>query len=146
MLNSIFVGILSALLGLPCVAQAPAPATSQAAKVTAEPSAQEKAHAAYAKGQEALTRDTEASMKEAVKHYQEAARLDPNYALAQVGLAEAYTMLWGFGFMSSRETLAQAEAAARKAVELSPKLAAARTALGAVKMNEWDWAAAEADF
>jgi tetratricopeptide (TPR) repeat protein len=112
----------------------------------AQASAQEQARAAYAKGQAALTRDTEAAMKEAVAHFQEAARLDPDYALAQVGLAETYTMLWSFGFVSCPEALAQAEAAARRAVELDPKLAEAHAALGALKMCEWDWAGAEAEF
>lgn len=143
MLKSIFVGILPALLYMPRAVPAPAPATPQAAKATAEPSDQERARAAYAKGQKALARDTEAGMKEAVKHFQEAARVDPNYAPAQVALAETYTMLWGFGILWRPEALARAKAAARKAVELDPKLAAARTALGAVKMNESGLAGAE---
>lgn len=146
MLKATFVGILPFLLGMPCIAQPPAPATCQAAKTMAESSAQAKARAAYTQGQEALARGAVASMKEAVKHYQEAARLDPDYAPAQVALAETCTTLYGLGILWRPETLARAKAAARKAVEIDPKLPAARTALGAVKMNEWDWAGAEADF
>ena len=122
------------------------PAPAQAAKTAVESSSRDKARAACAKGQEALARDTEAGMKEAVMYYHEAARLDPNDALAQVGLAEAYTMLWSFGFISRQDALAKAGAAARKAVALDPKLAETRTALGALKMREWDWAGAETEF
>jgi len=122
------------------------PSPAQAAKTTAGAASREKARTACAKGQEALARNTEAAMKKAVRYYHEAARLDPNYAPAQVGLAEAYTMLWGFGFMSRQNALPKAEAAALKAVELDPQLAEARMALGALKMREWDWAGAEAEF
>jgi TPR repeat protein len=91
MLKSIFVGILPLLVCMPCAA----PAASQA-NATAEPSAQEKAHATYAKGQEALAGDTEASMEEAVKYFQEAARLDPKSAAAYDWLGMAYVQVGQF--------------------------------------------------
>jgi len=106
----------------------------------------ERARTLIEKAQLALAKNTEEAMREAVEYYAQAAQLDPHSAPAQVGLAEAYTMLWGFGFMSRQEALPKAEAAALKAVELDPKLAAARTTLGALRMREWDWAGAEEEF
>jgi len=119
---------------------------SPVTQTSPDPTSAEKARALIEKAQLALAKNTEAAMREAVEYYAQAAQLDPLSAPAQVGLAEAYTMLWGFGFMSRQEALPKAEAAALKAVELDPKLADARTALGALKMSEWDWAGAEAEF
>ena len=119
---------------------------SSVTQAAADTASVETARALIEKAQLALAKNTEAAMREAVETYAQAAQIDPRSAPAQVGLAEAYTMLWGFGFMSRQEALPKAEAAALKAVELDPKLADARTTLGALKMREWDWAGAEVEF
>src|SRR5215467_8178744 len=45
---------------------------------------------AYRKGRESMSRRTPQDMEEAVRLFHEAIRLDPGYALAYVGLADAY--------------------------------------------------------
>jgi tetratricopeptide (TPR) repeat protein len=62
--------------------------------------------------------------------------LDPNFALAYVGLADSYGML--------KLPSPEAEAAAGKALELEPTLAEAHASLGMILMfHHWDWEGAE---
>ena len=70
----------------------------------------------------------------AIAAYTEAIRLDPNFALAYAGRAEAlsqYTQELTTG-AAAREGLARAEADARHAIALAPELAQAHLALGYV--------------
>lgn len=88
---------------------------------------------------------TEEGTKKKIEYYQEAINLDPGYALAYSTLAKSYMQLGSFfGFRSPQETFPQAEAAARKALELDEKLSDAHVMLGVYKMNyEWNWSEAE---
>lgn len=66
-----------------------------------------------------------------IEHLERAIDLDPNYALAYSGLAEAYGLLASStGEQPPREAYPKAQAAARKALALDPSLAEAHTALG----------------
>ena len=71
---------------------------------------------------------------------------DPNSVTGHVGVTEAYTMYWCFGFAPRDEVLAKIKSAASKAVELDGENAGARTALGISLLSEWEWAAAEKEF
>jgi len=77
------------------------------------------------------------------KHFEKAVENDPHQAANYAGLADSYISLWCFGFSSRDEAMPTAKAAALRAVELDDQLAAAQTALGVVRLSEWDWAAAE---
>lgn len=77
--------------------------------------------------------------------FKRAVEIDPSYALAYAGLADAYHEL--SGPRPPREIMPRAKAAARKALELDPSLAEAHTALGWVAWRfEWDWTEAEQRF
>lgn len=77
-------------------------------------------------------------------HFHEQAILaDPTSIADYVGLVDAYTMLWCFGFAPRDEVLPKIKAAANQAIELDGQNAGARTALGMVKLSQWDWAGAE---
>lgn len=74
---------------------------------------------------------------------------DPTFALAQAGLAEAYTLAGsaGYGTLARAEANDRARAAAHRAIKLDDKLAEAHAALAYVKFRiDWDWAGAEAEF
>ena len=71
---------------------------------------------------------------------------DPNYALAYVGLADAYFVSSGYGAMQSKESIPLSEAAARRALELAPNLGSAHTALANSLYGHRDWAGAEREF
>lgn len=69
--------------------------------------------------------------------------IDPDYALAYVGLADSHLAAGAAGLVSYAELLPSAKAHLTKAVSLDPELAEAWTLLGVVHFYEWDWPAAE---
>jgi len=84
--------------------------------------------------------------RKALDYYNQAVALDPNFALAWTGVADAYRYLQANGVLDPKEAHPKAKAAAQKAVELDEGLAEAHVALGLIKMDEWDWAGAEHEF
>ena len=65
-----------------------------------------------------------------VELYRQAIDLDPEFAEAYAGLADANLTLHGRGYMAEEETLPAAGEAARRAVQLDETLASAHLALG----------------
>ncbi len=102
----------------------------------------------YLKGRHYVTKDTEEAFRKAIASYEKAIALDPNYALAYAGLADAYGALGGvFGFVLPSETFPKSKAAALKAIELDETLAEAHVALANYKLSyEWNWEEAEREF
>ncbi len=80
-----------------------------------------------------LTTDLAAS---AISHFQEAVRLDPNYALAHAMLGRTYYESVEYAYMGGIEGLAAARVAAGHALELSPDSSSALAVLGLVEL--WD--------
>lgn len=78
------------------------------------------------------------NVDKAVDYFKQAVALDPNFALAYVGLADCYgTYAW---------PATEAELAVRRALELDDTLAEAHASLGFIKMfQHWDWPGAEAE-
>jgi len=101
------------------------------------------AHREYALGREYLSRRTPQVVQEALEHLTAATALDASYALAQVGVAEAYLLGAKQRVLPPSEALASAELAARRALELDPGLAEAHAALGEIAAARWDFEAAE---
>lgn len=75
--------------------------------------------------------------------HESAASEEPNSLKHQVGICEAYTMYWCFGFAPRDEVLPKIETAAHRAISLDEQSAAAHTALGIVKLSQRDWAGAD---
>ncbi len=86
---------------------------------------------AYLEGRGLLSRyDLPGNIEKAVTAFQSATRLDPGYALAYTGLAEAY---WRNGRLSGdKQAAALAVENAQRAVQLDPELSQAHTVLGQV--------------
>jgi TolB-like protein/Tfp pilus assembly protein PilF/tRNA A-37 threonylcarbamoyl transferase component Bud32 len=85
-------------------------------------------------------------LKKAIDYFNQAVELDPHYALAYAGLADAYGTLAFYEARPPKETFSQAEAAAMKALEIDETLAETHSALGLIRMYyDWDWKAAEAE-
>ncbi len=80
------------------------------------------------------------------KLHEAAASEDPNSVTHQVGICEAYTMHWCFGFAPRDEVLPKMKAASHLAIALDSNDAGARTAQGIVKLSEHNWSGAELDF
>lgn len=85
---------------------------------------------------------------EAVEAYEEAIALDPDFARAFAGLAEARQMQGVIGYPHlPRVSYPLAQAAANRALELDDALAEAHAAQGWIALHyEWDWEAAEREF
>jgi adenylate cyclase len=82
-----------------------------------------------------------------VQCFERAVTLDPEYALACAGLADAHTMLGLYGFERPEGTMPQAKGAATRAVALDPSLAEPHCALAMVcLLYDWEWSKAESEF
>jgi serine/threonine-protein kinase len=89
-----------------------------------------KAFQYYLQGQAYLQRATRKDLLTAISYYDKAIEEDRNYALAYMGLAEAYGVLGVYGYIAPIEGRRQGEEGARKALALDANLAEAHAALG----------------
>ncbi len=83
------------------------------------------------------------NVRKALDYHNQAVTLDPNFALAWAGIANAYFNFAGNSLFDPKDALAKAKAAAQKALELDETLAEAHVELASIKQDEWDWAGAE---
>jgi TolB-like protein/Flp pilus assembly protein TadD len=77
---------------------------------------------------------------QALDRFERAIAIDPSFAPAHAALAGVYGTLgaWEFGVLPPAEALAKAKAAATRALELDPQLAAGHTAVGYTRLH-FDW-------
>ncbi len=105
------------------------------------------AYHAYLKGRFFWNKRTEAGLRKSIAQFDEAIAHDPDYALAYVGLADAYDLLCAYGALPPREGYPRARQAAERALELDERLAEAHTSLAYATLNfYWDWPAADREF
>ena len=105
------------------------------------------AYAAYLNGMFHIGKLTPEAHDAALGYFQAALEKDPNYALGHAGIANIWLARAHMGFISPREALPHAEAAARKALELDDSAAEVHFIVASTKLYlEWDWAAAERGF
>ena len=83
------------------------------------------------------------NLEKATDFLQQAISIDPSYALAYADLSFDNSLLGADSYLNPKEVTFQAEAAARKALELDDNLAEAHLAMATIKMNAWEWASAE---
>ena len=84
---------------------------------------------------------------DALKCFEEAVELDPDYGLAWAGLADGHTTLGFYGMVAPEKTMPQAKAAAIRAVELDDSLAEAHCALAmAAALHDFDVPTARQEF
>lgn len=89
-----------------------------------------KAYQNYLLGRSLAQRRTPQDLLVAISYYEKAIEEDKNYALAYVGLTDAYAVLVALGNIAPDEGRRKAEEAASKAVSLDPNLAEAHVAIG----------------
>ena len=97
------------------------------------------AHNAYLQGHFYLVRRNVEDLRKAIGYYDEAIKLDPEYALAYAERAEAWIIL---GDLTGQRPTAypKARSGAEKAVSIAPALAEARAALGFVRcFADWNF-------
>ncbi len=93
----------------------------------------------YAQGRYLWYQFDPESLHRSIAFFQQALQKDPGYAVAYVGLADAYAILGANSHMPAAEAFPQAEAAAARALALSPDSAAAHASLGLIRNAGWDW-------
>lgn len=102
----------------------------------------------YLKGRYYVNKRTSEWIRKGMEHFQQAIDLDPNYALAYAGLADAYAFLASAtGGQRPHDTYPRAKAAAQKALELDDTLGEAHCSLGFFRLlYDWDFAEAEREY
>ena len=116
------------------------------AKVSSGSTENTEAYKAYLKGRHHWGKFDLSSSRKAADYFVQAIELDPTYALAYAGLADAYYRLSNV-YAPTREAMPKARAAAMKALEIDDTSSEAHAALGITKMfYEWDWSGAEEEF
>ena len=100
-----------------------------------------KVYEAYLKGRYFWNRRSEPDMQQAIANFEEAIRLDANYAPAYAGLADSYAIYGSYGWkLPGGNSWQRAVAAAEKALALDENLADGHTSRARIALNhELDW-------
>ena len=90
---------------------------------------------------------TEEGLKKGLESLRRSLELDPQFAAAQVLLAEIWMLLGAYGLADSRIVLREGEAAALRSLELDSSLARGHMVLGGFRgAIAWDWEGAKEAF
>ena len=117
-------------------------------RLAKSPATNPEAYQLYMKGRYVANQSTADGLNKSIEYFQQAIGKDPGYAMAYVGLADSYNTLGGgLNYVSPRETIPKAKAAAMKALELDNTVGEAHAALGFAEwFYDWDWPTAEREF
>ncbi len=97
------------------------------------------AYQLYLKGRYFLNKRTREDIHKAREYFEQAVELDPNNALAYLGLGDCYHQSVYFTSTPPRELIPKAKAMAKKALEIDPSLGEAHALLSILTDAEWDW-------
>jgi len=105
------------------------------------------AYSAYLKGRHLLLDNkTEATIMVALRYFQHAIELDPNFALAYAGQADAYAEQ-ADADLAPEKAFVLSKQTALRALSINPDLAEAHVSLAnALFYSEWKWADAEREY
>jgi TolB-like protein/Tfp pilus assembly protein PilF len=103
------------------------------------------AYTEYLRGMKNADIESVDSLNAAIENFKKAAELDPDFALAYVGLADAYLTLGAYfhGGLKVDESVALAEPPLMHALKLERTLVEAQASLGMLRQQQGDWQAAE---
>jgi adenylate cyclase len=108
-----------------------------------KPTGNPQSYSLYLKGRYFWNERTRDGVTKAIRYFEEASRMDPNFALAYSGLADCYLVLEDRGWASHAEAGPLTKGFAEKALELDSDLAEAHASLGLVLNEQWDLTGAE---
>jgi len=78
------------------------------------------------------------ALKNGIRYYEEAIKIEPEYALAYAGIASSYLNLWIFNYLPPEQSLPQLKQAVQRAMELDNEIAESHLAQGYLMWSEWD--------
>jgi len=113
-------------------------------RLGARPTTNHEAYTLYLKGRYFWNKRTEENIQIGLDYFQQAADLDPGYALAWAGVADVWIFRGWYSRLAPRETFPKAKRAAMRALELDTTLAEAHVSLAHIALEfDHDWEAAE---
>jgi len=110
-----------------------------------KPTENPEAHRLYLLGRYEFGKYGEAGWTSSIRYYEQALKLDPNFALAYCGLADTYAYMGGV-VMPSKEAVVKEKEFAQRALQLEPQLAEAHLSLAAALAGAFDWRNAQVEF
>ena len=110
------------------------------------PSVNPEAYHFYLRGRFFWNRRTGEDLMKAIEYFEGAIEIDPDYALAYVGLADSYLTIPDYSSFPPDEAYSKARELTTKALELDSDLAEAHNSLAVVLSNFWNWEEAEGEF
>jgi len=110
------------------------------------PTASLDAYQSYWLGKQRMFSRTTDSLEQALEYFDKAIEIDPDFALAYVGLADTYMLLGDYAGISLNDVLEYGEPAISKALTLDGELAEAYVARGAIRAKVGDFATAVGAF
>src|SRR5438874_10154027 len=118
----------------------------EAARALAKkPTENPEAHRLYLLGRYEFGKYSEAGWTSSIRYYEQALKLDPNYALAYCGLADTYAYMGGV-VMPSKEAVLKEKEFAQRAIQLEPQLAEAHLSLACALGGAFDYRNAQIEF
>ncbi len=101
----------------------------------------------YLQGRFFWEKRTEEGFNKAVDYFEQAIEMDPDFALAYVGLAYTYGTFGGYGLLSLDETTPKVKTLLEKAMAIDDKIAEAHTLMAQITfVYDLDWEGAEREF
>jgi tetratricopeptide (TPR) repeat protein len=105
---------------------------AEKSRIASIPTDNLEAYESYLLGNTRLKRRTGAAIEDAVEFFSDAVTLDPDFALAYVGLADSYQLMRIYTNRQPEEVLPLALASAERAIELDPNLGEAYASLAEI--------------
>ncbi len=101
----------------------------------------------YIQGRKMWNTRTREGMRDSIEKFELALAKDPQFALAHVGIADAYNFLVSYGYSPPKISTPKAKEELNKAFTLNENLSEAHASMGWIYFNyDWDWDAAEKSF
>ena len=104
------------------------------------------AYNAYIRGRHFWRKRSKEGMETAIKHFENAVALDPNYAAAYSGLSDGWHILAGYGYIARLIGYSKADTASLRALKLDENLAEAHASRGLVLRDQSKFNEAEKHF
>jgi TolB-like protein/class 3 adenylate cyclase/lipopolysaccharide biosynthesis regulator YciM len=101
----------------------------------------------YFQGRSYLNTRLPQNLFRGLEYFDQVIKIDPDYALTYVGMADTYHLLASYGLLTPEIGFTRAREAAKKAIEKDENLAEAYNSMAAINLlYDWDWKAAEENF
>ena len=101
----------------------------------------------YLKGRHFWNKRTPADLEQSIEHFEAAIAIDPGYALAHAGLADALNLLGYYSVVAPVKAFPRSREAAQRALDLDDSLAEAHCSLAfSSLLYDWDWRRAGEEF